>query len=148
MDNILSFKKGMKDGIPIMLGYFAVSFALGIAAAKINMNSIQAFIMSAGMMASAGEFASIELLKTNAGIVEIIATCLIVNLRYFLMSCSLSQKPMSVLNNKHRLCLAYCITDEIFALSIHTVLLPCPFSDGLSELFAELFLVILCRKLL
>lgn len=116
-NNLDIFKKGMADGIPIMLGYFAVSFALGIAAAEINMTSPQAFLMSAGMMASAGEFAAISLISSNSGIFEIIMTCIIVNLRYLLMSCSLSQKPAPNTPNIHRFGLAYCITDEIFALS-------------------------------
>lgn len=115
--NLNIFKKGMADGIPIMLGYFAVSFALGIAAAEINMTAPQAFLMSAGMMASAGEFAAISLINSNSGIFEIIMTCIIVNLRYLLMSCSLSQKPAPNIHNIHRFGLAYCITDEIFALS-------------------------------
>lgn len=116
-ENILVFRKGIVDGIPIFLGYFAVSFALGIAASDIGMTSLQAFIMSAGMMASAGEFAALGLLHSNAGIIEIITTCIVVNLRYFLMSCSLSQKSSPNIKNIHRFGLAYCITDEIFGLS-------------------------------
>lgn len=116
-NNSICFKKGMVDGIPIMLGYFAVSFALGIAASEIGMNSFQAFLMSAGMVASAGEFAAIGLLQSQAGFVEIVITCLIVNLRYLLMSCALSQKPAPETKNIHRFGLAYCITDEIFGLS-------------------------------
>lgn len=117
MNNAKHYKKGLIDGIPVMLGYLAVSFALGIAAAEVKITSMQAFVMSAGMMASAGEFAAIELIKTNAGAIEIIITCLVVNLRYILMSCSLSQKPITNKSIIHRLGLAYCITDEIFALS-------------------------------
>ncbi|MEE1113572.1 MAG: AzlC family ABC transporter permease, partial [Eubacterium sp.] len=80
------FLKGLRDGIPICLGYFAVSFALGIAARKIGMNGQQSFWMSAGMVASAGEFAALTLLQSGAGVIEMITTCIIVNLRYFLMS--------------------------------------------------------------
>lgn len=111
------FRKGLADGIPICLGYFAVSFSLGIAARGIGMNGWQGFWMSSGMVASAGEFAAIELLKTGAGALEIIITCLIVNLRYCLMSCALTQKLPPGTRGMHRFGLAYCITDEIFALS-------------------------------
>ena len=110
------FAKGMADGVPICLGYFAVSFALGIAARNIGMTALQGGLMSAGMVASAGEFAAIDL-KSNAGVLEIIITCIIVNLRYCLMSSSLTQKLSPDTKLIHRFGLAYCITDEIFGLS-------------------------------
>ena len=109
--------KGLRDGFPICMGYFAVSFALGIAARAIGMNALQAGLMSAGMVASAGEFAALVLISSGAGVIEMITTCIVVNLRYFLMSCSLSQKLHPDLPLRHRFFLAYCITDEIFGLS-------------------------------
>ena len=109
--------RGLRDGIPICMGYFAVSFALGITARGIGMNALQAGLMSAGMVASAGEFAAIVLISSSAGIIEMISTCVVVNLRYFLMSCSLSQKLSPDLPFYHRFLLPYCITDEIFGLS-------------------------------
>ncbi len=111
------FVRGLRDGIPICMGYFAVSFALGITARGIGMNALQAGLMSLGMVASAGEFAAIVLIQSQAGIFEMISTCIVVNLRYFLMSCSLSQKLSPDLPFIHRLLLPYCITDEIFGLS-------------------------------
>lgn len=112
------FKKGIVNGIPICLGYFAVSFALGIAGRNIGMDAPQSFLMSLLMVASAGEFAAVALLAQGAGVVEMISTCLIVNLRYFLMSCSLTQKLSPRLRFWHRFPIAYCITDEIFGLSV------------------------------
>lgn len=111
------FMRGLRDGIPICMGYFAVSFALGITARGIGMNALQAGLMSMGMVASAGEFAAIVLISSSAGIIEMISTCIVVNLRYFLMSCSLSQKLSPDLPFYHRFLLPYCITDEIFGLS-------------------------------
>ena len=112
------FLKGLRDGFPVCMGYFAVSFALGITARSIGMTAVQAGVMSAGMVASAGEFAAIVLISTGAGVVEMITTCLVVNLRYFLMSCALSQKLDPDMPAFHRFLLAHCITDEIFALSV------------------------------
>ena len=111
------FKKGLRDGIPICLGYFAVAFALGISARNVGLTGIQGFVMSAGMLASAGEYAALELIRSGAGVIEMILTCLIVNLRYLLMSCALTQKLAPGTGSRHRFGLAYCITDEIFALS-------------------------------
>ena len=110
-------KIGLRDGFPICMGYFAVAFALGIEAKRIGLTAFQAFLMSTGMVASAGEFAALMLIESHAGAIEMITTCIIVNLRYFLMSCSLSQKLKSSTPTVHRFGVAYCITDEIFGLS-------------------------------
>lgn len=120
-ENILSnytFVRGMRDGIPICLGYFAVSFALGIAGRGVGINAVQAFVMSLTMVASAGQFAAITLIGAGAGIIEMITTTVVVNLRYLLMSCSLTQKLSPETKLLHRLALSYCMTDEIFGLSI------------------------------
>lgn len=109
--------RGFRDGLPICFGYFAVSFALGIAAAKVDMNALQGFFMSLGMVASAGEYAAIMLIGTGAGVIEMIATTLVINLRYFLMSCSITQKLDPKTPLWKRLLLAYCMTDELFAIS-------------------------------
>lgn len=117
LSNTAWIKKGLRDGFPICMGYFAVSFALGITAREAGMSWLQALAMSAGMVASAGEFAAIVLIQSAAGALEMITTTLIVNLRYFLMSCALTQKLSPDLPFYHRLLLPYCITDEIFGLS-------------------------------
>lgn len=109
--------RGFRDGFPICMGYFAVSFALGIEARAVGLTAFHAFLMSTGMVASAGEFAALLLIASHAGVIEMITTCLVVNLRYFLMSCSLSQKLKSTIPVVHRFGVAYCITDEIFGLS-------------------------------
>ena len=118
MTNGKWFGKGVTAGVPICLGYFAVSFALGIAARNIGLDAPQAFFMSLGMVASAGEFAALGLISAGAGILETVMTCIVVNLRYFLMSCAVTQKLAPKMKGIHRLGLAYCMTDEIFALSV------------------------------
>jgi 4-azaleucine resistance transporter AzlC len=111
------FLYGLRNGIPICLGYFAVSFALGIAAKNAGMTAMQSGVMSAAMVASAGEFSAVGLIASGAGVIEMITTALIVNLRYFLMSCSLTQKLKPGANPVHRFLIAYGVTDEIFGLS-------------------------------
>ena len=116
-DNLTVFRKGFRAGIPICMGYFAVAFAMGITARNAGMNALQSGVMSLTMLASAGEFAAISLISSHAGILEIITTTLIVNLRYFLMGCALSQKVDEKTSIAHRLLLSYCITDELFGIS-------------------------------
>lgn len=111
------FLKGLRDGIPIAMGYLAVAFTLGIAAANISMNAFQSFLMSFGMLASAGEYAAIILIGSSAGVIEMIATTLVINLRYFLMSCSLSQKLSADEPMWKRMLLAWFVTDELFGIS-------------------------------
>lgn len=111
------FLKGMRHGVPIGLGYFAVAFTLGIAAKSIGMTSLQSALMSFTMHASAGEFAVITVIAAGSGYLEMAITQLVVNLRYLLMSCALSQKVSEKMWYPHRFFLSYFITDEIFGIS-------------------------------
>lgn len=88
------FVRGMRDGIPIGLGYFAVSFTLGIAAKNAGMTALQAGITSALINASAGEFIGFTLIAANAGYLEVLIMEAVANARYLLMSCALSQKSL------------------------------------------------------
>ena len=110
--------QGFQAGIPIGMGYFAVSFTLGIAARKAGMSWLQSGFMSAAMLASAGQFAGISALVVGAGYGEIVVTELVVNLRYLLMSSALSQKVRRDRPFFHRFFMAYGVTDEIFAVSM------------------------------
>ena len=116
MDNTI--KSGARDGIPIALGYLAVGFTIGLAAKNVGMSAVQGFFMSTGMVASAGEYAAILLIGSSAGIIEIITTMLVINLRYFLMSCSLSQRLEADEPFWKRFILAQCVTDELFGISM------------------------------
>ncbi len=112
------FFRGMKAGIPIGMGYFAVSFTLGIAARKAGMTWYQSGFMSASMLASAGQFAGIHAIASGAGYWEMVVTEIVVNLRYLLMSSALSQKVRRDRPFFHRFFMAYGVTDEIFAVSM------------------------------
>lgn len=117
-ENYQAFKKGFRDGIPIGLGYAAVSFALGIAAKNNGLSWIEATVMSLMNNTSAGEFAALELIRINAPLFEIALTQLVINLRYLLMSCALSQKLKPETSLFHRLAIGFDVTDEIFGISI------------------------------
>lgn len=111
------FFKGMRHGVPIGFGYFAVAFTLGITAKNIGMTPLQSAFMSFTMHASAGEFAAMTVIAAGSGYVEMAITQLVINLRYLLMSCALSQKVSEKLWFPHRLFISYFITDEIFGIS-------------------------------
>ena len=112
------FVKGLKDGVPIMLGYFAVSIALGITARNAGMTAPQATIASALIMASAGQYIGFTLIAAGASYLEVVVMEAIANARYLLMSCALSQKVDPALPLRHRLLMGLWVTDEIFGVSI------------------------------
>ena len=111
------FFKGVKDGVPIALGYLAVSFTLGIAAKKVGLSIFAATLMSFTNNTSAGEFAALSLIGAGSTYAEMALTQLVINIRYMLMSCSLSQKLPKETPLFKRLLLGYCITDEVFGVS-------------------------------
>ena len=119
MQNKEWYRRGIKDGIPIALGYFAVSFALGITARKIaGLSAIQAAVASLLMNASAGEYAGFTQIGENAPYLLAAGMVLVANARYLLMSCALSQKLDPKLPLIHRLLIAFDVTDELFAISV------------------------------
>ena len=108
----------MRDGFPIGMGYFAVSFSLGIIAAKAGLTAWMGFVGSFLTRASAGEYGVYSLIAIGASYVEVVAMCLVTNLRYLLMSTALTQKFASNVSLLKRILVACCVTDEIFGISI------------------------------
>ena len=116
--NAKIFQEGIKDAIPIGLGYFAVAFSLGIAARNAGMNAFQGFLLSMLNNASAGEYAGITVIAANSPYVEIAIVTLITNARYLLMSCAMGQRLTPGLSFGHRLLMGFDITDELFGIAI------------------------------
>ncbi len=112
-----SFRRGLKDGVPIGLGYFAVSFTFGIMAVSGGLSIWQAVLISLTNLTSAGQFAGLEIIISSGSYWEMALTELIINLRYCLMSFSLSQKLKKNTAPVHRFVAAFGITDEIFGIS-------------------------------
>ena len=112
------FRRGVRDGMPIALGYFAVAFTLGIAAKNAGFSAVQAMVESLTNNASAGEYAVFSLVSAGAGYWEVAVMTLVANARYLLMSCALSQKLDPAAPLGHRMLLAFDVTDEIFGISI------------------------------
>lgn len=116
--NRTAFREGIRDGIPIGLGYFAVSFSLGIAAKNSGLSPFQGFLASLLCNASAGEYAGFTLIAAGAAYVELAIVTLITNARYLLMSCAMSQRLNPEMPGYHRLFMAFHITDELFGIAI------------------------------
>lgn len=113
-----ALRQGAHDAIPIGLGYFAVAFSLGIICRSSGLSVFQGFLASLLNNTSAGEFAAITLIGTNASYMEIALVTLIANARYMLMSCALSQRLQPGQSFLHRLGIAFAVTDELFGIAI------------------------------
>ena len=116
--NRTCLRNGVRDGLPIALGYFAVSFTLGIAARNAGFSPLQALLASVTNNASAGEYAAFAIIAAGGTYWEVAVMTLIANARYLLMSCALSQKLAADTPLGHRMLLAYDVTDEIFGISV------------------------------
>lgn len=113
-----ALREGMRDGLPIALGYLAVSFSLGIAARRAGLTAFEGFLASLLNNASAGEYAGFTLIAADAGYWELAVMTLVVNARYLLMSCALSQKFAPGTPLRHRLLVGFDVTDELFGIAI------------------------------
>lgn len=119
-----SFIKGIKDGLPICIGYFAVSFAFGITAVGMGLSWIEAVIISITNLTSAGQLAGAPIIAGGGSLIEMAVSQLVINSRYALMSVSLSQKLGQSIKLSHRFLISFANTDEIFAVAMtnkHTV---------------------------
>ena len=111
------YLQGLKDGLPIGLGYLSVSFAFGITAVGMKIPPLAAILISMTCLTSAGQVAGIGAIAAGGGLFEIALAQLIINLRYSLMSLSLSQKLSKNYNLFHRLTTSFGVTDEVFAVA-------------------------------
>ncbi|MCI5957843.1 MAG: AzlC family ABC transporter permease [Clostridiales bacterium] len=114
---LAAYKRGLRPGVPIALGYLSVSFAFGIQATSLGLSPLQAMMISFFNVTSAGQLAGLQLMAAGAGLTEMALTQLTINLRYALMSLSLGQKLDGSMTLPHRLLLSFCNTDEVFAVA-------------------------------
>lgn len=112
------FLEGLRDGLPIGLGYLAVAFSLGIAAREAGITAFQGFMASLLNIASAGEYVGFTLIGSQAAYLEIAVATLITNARYLLMSTALSQRFDEKTGMLQRIGVGLGVTDELFGLAI------------------------------
>ena len=112
-----SFRRGVIDGLPICFGYLAVSFAFGIFSVGQGLSVLEAILISATNLTSAGQLAAVPIIAAGGSYIELALSQLVINARYALMSVSLSQKMGSSIRPHHRLLIAFANTDEVFAVA-------------------------------
>ncbi len=112
-----SFLKGISDGMPICLGYVSVAFAFGIFAVDSGLSWIHALMISMTNVTSAGQLAAVPIILSGGTLIEIALSQLVINLRYALMSVSLSQKLGKSVRFLDRFIISFVNTDEVFAVA-------------------------------
>ena len=111
------FYKGVKDGIPICVGYLSVAFAFGIFAVGSGLTGFEAVLISMANVTSAGQLAGVPIIAVGGSLIELAVTQLVINLRYALMSVSMSQKLSKNVKLRDRFLIAFVNTDEVFAVT-------------------------------
>lgn len=112
-----TFRKGLIDGLPICIGYLSVSFAFGIFAVGNNFSIIEALMISMFNVTSAGQLAGVPIIASGGMMAELAVSQLVINLRYALMSVSLSQRFDRTVRLRDRFLIAFVNTDEVFAVA-------------------------------
>jgi predicted branched-subunit amino acid permease len=112
------FSNGLRDGIPICLGYVSVGFTFGLMCTENGLPFWIAVLISLTNLTSAGQFAGTALIIAGGGLLEIGITTFVINLRYMLMSLSISQKVDAKLSVPKRMAMSFGVTDEIFGVSM------------------------------
>lgn len=120
------FARGLRDGVPIGLGYLAVAFTLGIAARNAGLTAFQATLTSFLNNASAGEYAGFTVIREDSGYLQMVIMMLVANARYLLMSCALSQKISPETGIVPRMIIGFEVTDEIFGVNMAVPGMLCP----------------------
>lgn len=133
--NWKEYTLGVRRGMPVGMGYLSVSFGFGTLAASQGIKVLEAVLISATNVTSAGQFAGLTLILASAGLWEVILTQIIINSRYALMSLALSQRMGEKIGLLSRFFVAFMNTDEIFALAMsRTEPLTVPYLLGLGLL--------------
>lgn len=110
-------RMGLRDGMPIALGYFAMSFAFGIYAVSFGLAPLEAIFISMFNLTSAGQIAAVPIIAAGGSAIELALTQIVINARYALMSISLSQRLGQSVRFRDRFLIAFFNTDEIFAVA-------------------------------
>lgn len=112
-----NFREGLRNGIPICLGYFSVSFAFGIFAVSNGLSILETLLISMTNVTSAGQLAAVPIITGGGTLIELAVSMFVINLRYALMSVSLSQKLGKSVRMADRFLIAFVNTDEVFAVA-------------------------------
>jgi len=116
-----SFRDGVRDCIPTLIGYISIGIAAGIVGAASSLSVLEILLLSALVYAGASQFIICALLASGSPISVIILTTFIVNLRHFLLCLTIAPqfKAHSILKN---IGIGALVTDESFGVAVNKML--------------------------
>jgi predicted branched-subunit amino acid permease len=133
-DRHADLRTGLRDGVGIALGYFTISIAFGLSCVRTGLSPLVATVISFTNLSSSGQFAGVTIIAQAGTVGELALTVLLINLRYVLMSFSLSQRLAPGIGTAPRLLMGYGVTDEIYALAMNRRVVTAPYYLGLMAL--------------
>jgi len=110
---------GIRDSIPIILGYLPLGFAFGVLATQAGMTIIQATVMSILCFTGAGQYIALGVMQAGGAVLTAIMANILVNLRYFLFATSMVPHLRNHVPIKWASILSYGLTDETYAVAMN-----------------------------
>ncbi|KAB7672488.1 AzlC family ABC transporter permease [Bacillus sp. B1-b2] len=127
--NIYSFKDGIKDCVPTLLGYISIGIAMGVVGISSGLSVVHIFLLSTFVYAGASQFIICAMIASASPISAIIMTTFIVNLRHLLLSSALAPTftKYSIWKN---IGIGSLVTDESFGVAITKIARKAPITDA------------------
>ncbi|MBM7344275.1 AzlC family ABC transporter permease [Pantoea coffeiphila] len=110
-----SWREGVIDSLPIVIGYVPVAFAFGLNATKLGFTPLEAIFFSCIIYAGASQFVITALLSAGASLWIAALTVMAMDVRHILYGPSLRQRITQKLNPRKTPFWAFGLTDEVFA---------------------------------
>ena len=113
-----TFTDGLLAGLPIVLGYFPIAFAFGVAATGQGLTGLEAFGLSVIIYAGAAQFLTLALLASGAPLLVAAFTLVAMNLRHVLYGPALMKRAGTGVTRRHAWAWAFGLTDEVFGAAL------------------------------
>ncbi|MDD3269620.1 MAG: AzlC family ABC transporter permease [Syntrophomonadaceae bacterium] len=109
--------EGVRDSIPIVLGYLPLGFAFGVMANAAGLSLLQATMMSVLCFTGAGQYVAIGVMQAGGAAITAIAANILINQRYTLFATSMVPYLKNIPTWIAAL-LSYGLTDETYAVAM------------------------------
>lgn len=113
-----TFRDGLTASLPIVLGYFPISFSFGVAATRAGFTELEAFALSLIIYAGASQFLALALLTSGAPVLVSAFTLIAMNLRHVLYGPALMRDAGAEAKRRHAWAWAWGLTDEVFGQAL------------------------------
>ena len=110
-------KTGIKDGLPIFLGYFTTALAFGLLTRTSGLTFVEGVLVSITNYAGSGQFLMMNLYNAGTFLLGISLSVFFINSRYIFMAASLATKLENPRSIPGRIMVGFGTTDEVFAVA-------------------------------